>query len=145
MSRHRGRTPRGRQDGQALVEFSFVLIPFLLLLLGTFDVGRGIYLYNGVAEAAREVARVTSVHVGNPTGSQSETTAVVNQQRGLVPNLSAPTFSCVDAAGAAVGHAPCQGGDGVKVTMSAPFSVVTPLLGLIGPFTFASSSTMLIP
>ena len=36
-----------------------VLIPFLLLLFGIVDLGRGIYAYNGVAEAPRGLARVT--------------------------------------------------------------------------------------
>ena len=58
---------RGRDRGQSLVEFSLVLIPFLLILMGIIDLGRGIYTYNGVAQAARELARVTSVHTCDTT------------------------------------------------------------------------------
>jgi hypothetical protein len=48
---------RRRDDrGQALVEFSIVLIPFLFLLMGVIDLGRGIYVNNGVTQAAREIA-----------------------------------------------------------------------------------------
>lgn len=145
MSRRAARAARGRESGQALVEFALVLFPLLLMLLGTFDVGRGIYLYNGVAEAAREVARATSVHVGSPTGTSTETAAVVAKQQSLIPHLSTATFTCVDIDGTANGHAPCQPGDGVKVAMSTPFSLITPLLSsFMGPFTFTSSSTIQI-
>ena len=59
-------TTRQRRDrGQALVEFSLILIPFLWILMGIVDLGRGIYIYNGVNQAARELARVTSVHQCN--------------------------------------------------------------------------------
>jgi Flp pilus assembly protein TadG len=51
------RAGRGRDEGQALVEFSIAIIVFLLLLMAVFDFGRGIYMYNGVSEAARDVAR----------------------------------------------------------------------------------------
>ena len=43
---------------------AFALIIFLLLLFGVVDLGRGIYQFNGVSQAAREIARVTSVHRG---------------------------------------------------------------------------------
>ena len=55
-------TTKRRDRGQALVEFSLLLIPFLWILMGIVDLGRGIYIYNGVNQAARELARVTSVH-----------------------------------------------------------------------------------
>ena len=38
-------------------------IPFLILLMGVFDLGRGIYTMNGTSEAAREITRVTIVHL----------------------------------------------------------------------------------
>ena len=44
---------REREGGQALVEFSLALIPFLFMLMGVVDLGRGIYTSNGVAQAAR--------------------------------------------------------------------------------------------
>jgi Flp pilus assembly protein TadG len=145
MSGWHRRGGRGRQRGQALVEFALVLFPLLLMLLGTFDIGRGIYLYNAVAEATREVARATSVHVGSPTGSSTQTAAVVAKQKSLIPRLSNATFSCVDLDGTANGHQPCQPGDGVKVSMSTPFSLITPLLSsFLGPYTFTSSSTIQI-
>ena len=59
----RPRRDPSRSDGQALVEFSLAVIPFLILLMGVFDLGRGIYMMNGTSEAAREINRVTIVHL----------------------------------------------------------------------------------
>jgi hypothetical protein len=140
------------KQGQALVEFSLVLVPFLFILMGIVDLGRGIYVNNGVAEASREIARVTSVHPCNPgsctLGNSAETIAVVNTQKGLVPGLGDPaasiTFQCVDVRDQNVSGT-CKSEDFVRVTISVPFRVVTPLLGLGNPFTLASVSHIQLP
>jgi Flp pilus assembly protein TadG len=131
------------QRGQALVEFSLAIIVFLMMLMGVVDLGRGIYQYNGVAEAAREIARVTSVHPGTTLGGSSQTADVVATQKGLVPYLGDPTFDCVDVTGAAVAGA-CLGGDMVRVTVHAPYTPVTPLLGLTGTWDLNATSTVAI-
>lgn len=143
--------PRGRDDGQGIVEFALVLPILLVLLIALFDVGRGIYLYNGVAEAAREIARTTSVHPGTTLGGSAETAATLATQRRLIPGLNAtawnassqPTglrFECVDIAGATASHA-CEPGDWVRVTVHASYVPATPLLGLLGVSTFDLHST----
>lgn len=127
--------------GQALVEFSLVVIIFLVLLMGIFDFGRAIYMYNGVAQAAREIARVTSVHPGGPLGTGPETAAVVTTQKRLIPNLGNPTYACVNIDKAAVTTA-CQAPDhAVQVTISAVYTPVTPILSFLGNFTLSSSSS----
>lgn len=117
--------------------------------MGVFDLGRGIYMYNGVSEAAREIARVTSVHpcAGNPCtlGNTTQTAAVVATQKVLIPNLGSPTFSCVDIDGSATHTSTtCLAGDQVKVVIIAPYSPVTPLLGLIGTLNMQSTSAVSI-
>jgi hypothetical protein len=98
---------RDRAGGQALVEFAIAVTVFLMLVMAIVDFGRAIYQFNGVAQAAREVARVTSVHPGSDfrtsTGLSTETQTVVGIQQGLVPALSAPTFECVGIDGGAAG------------------------------------------
>ncbi len=148
------RPARDRSAGQTLVEFSLALIPFLYLLMGTLDLGRGIYTNNGVAQAAREIARVTSVHqcVG-PCSSASwsvETLAVVSTQKALVPGLptSGVAIDCVDVADTTITVAAgsfCPPGDYIRVTTSVSFSVVTPLLPVPKPMTFSSTAHVQVP
>lgn len=133
--------------GQALVEFSLTVMIFLVLLMGIFDFGRAIFMYNGVAQAAREIARVTSVHSGGSAslGASAETAAVVATQKGLIPNLGNPTYACVDIDKTAVAvakGADCTPPDkAVKVTISAVYTPVTPVLSFLGDITLSSSSS----
>jgi hypothetical protein len=129
--------------GQALVEFSLAIVVFLLLLMAIVDMGRGIYAYNGVSQAAREIARVASVHPGSTLGASTEISNVVATQQRLVPGLGAPAFSCVDITGAAVSET-CRRGDWVRVQIRAPWTPVTPILGLTGTWSLASTTTMKI-
>jgi hypothetical protein len=59
------------QRAVSTVEFALVSIPLLILLLGTFDIGLGIWTYNNLAEAARGAARYAIVR-----GQQSPLGAV---------------------------------------------------------------------
>ncbi len=140
------RPRRFRSDGQALVEFALGVTIFLVLIMGVFDFGRGIYMFNGVSQAAREIARVTSVHPGtDPTAKASwsqQMIDVVNTQKKLVPNLQDPTIKCLEIDG--VTAAPCLPGNFVQVTIVAPYSAVTPLLGLLGTWNMKSVSLVQI-
>lgn len=135
-----------RERGQALVEFSLSIIIFLVLMMAIVDLGRGIYMFNGVSEAAREIARVASVHPGTTFGGP-EITAVVNTQKKLIPNLGNPSFSCVDIAGGPGlnGSGACPTGAQVTVTIIAPYGPVTPVMGLLGTWNMQSTSSVRIP
>jgi Flp pilus assembly protein TadG len=122
-----------RQSGQALVEFSMVLIPFVLLLLGLVDLGRGVFYYNSVSEAAREVARAESVRY---SGS-SRAAAVISAQQNTLPDMSI-TIRCVTISGGASSR--CGPGEFARVTATISFTAITPLLGELGPFVFRSVS-----
>ena len=71
---------RQRPRGQALVEFALVLPVIVLLIFGIVDVGRAVFTYNTLSEAARQASR----------------TAIVNRSSGA-------------AAGAAIDYAPTLG------------------------------------
>ena len=58
------RTGQRRQGGQTLVEFALVFPIFLLILLAIFDIGRGVFAYTSVTNAAREGARLAIVNQG---------------------------------------------------------------------------------
>lgn len=145
LRRPSARLPRERQRGQTLVEFALVLIPFLLLLMGIFDLGRGIYTYNSASQAAREIARSASVDFqrgATSIGGSSETNNIVNTQKRLVPGLTdgGISISCVDVQDNPVTGRGCRAGDFARVRISVSYSPVTPLLGLTGPFDLVSVS-----
>jgi hypothetical protein len=132
---------QGGQNGQTIAEFAITIGLFMLLLIGATDLGRGVYVFNGVSEAAREIARTTSIFPGGTTlGGSSETALVVATQRSLVPGLGLPTFTCTDIAGT-VESGTCGGGKWVMVTVSAPYQPATPLLAIFGAMTFTSTSS----
>jgi hypothetical protein len=135
-----------------LVEFSLVLIPFVILLMGVIDLGRGIYMMNGTSEAARDINRATIVHLtdgADNLGFSPETTAHINTQRALIPGLEidpATDIDCVDAYDQVLDFADCtRGVDFIRVHVTASFTPATPLVAPFGSHEFESTSTMQIP
>jgi Flp pilus assembly protein TadG len=147
-----GRTRRSRSRGQALVEFSIALIPFLLILMGIADLGRGIYMSNGVSQAAREIARVTAVHpcaVSCTLGNSTQTASVVATQKRLIPGLSGSTasitYACTTVNDTVVSGTGCAGGNYIRVTVSVPYAAATPLLSMVAPTTLVSTAHVQVP
>jgi Flp pilus assembly protein TadG len=134
----RRRRPRSR--GQGLVEFALGIVIFMTVLIALVDLARAAFLFNGVSDAAREIARVTSVHPGSSLGNSSETTAAISHERALVPGLSVTGYACIDIAGAAVTDA-CAPGDWVKVSVRTSFTPLLPVLAAFGPITFNTASS----
>jgi Flp pilus assembly protein TadG len=68
-----------RRRGQALVEFALIIPLFLLLLVGIFDLGRAVFAYNTLTNAAREGARIAIVNQDEPSIVQraKDQTAIV--------------------------------------------------------------------
>lgn len=135
---------RHSADGQALVEFSLAVMVFFLALMGIIDAGRGIYEFNSVSQAARDISRVTSVHPGSTLGTSAQTLAVISTQEKLVPDMRTPTFTCVDITGATISGT-CKSGDFLKVVVAAPFTPATPLLSFLGTWNLQSTSVVQIP
>jgi Flp pilus assembly protein TadG len=143
-----------------LVEFSLSIIVFLVMIMGIFDLGRAIFAYNGVSEAARDIARRTAVYPYDATfednddlGSSSQVQATIDTQMHLVPGMvrpeiGSPDFVCVDIDGALSTNSKCSIGDYkdyVRVTVSATYEPITPLVGVFGPITITASSTASFP
>jgi hypothetical protein len=74
-------------------------------------------------------------------GSSTATTDRIAVQQGLTPGLGTPVFSCQDLYGVA---SACTTGNYVKVDVSATYSPLS-LLGIGGPITLSSSSSVQIP
>ena len=148
---HRRGTARSR--GQSLVEFSLVIIPFTFLMMGIFDLGRAIYMMNGTAQAAREIARVASVHSGclpeSPItcdmGNSTDIANVVATQRRLLPGMAINTATdivCVtiDDIQTATDKSCHWGTDYVRVRVTSSFTPITPIVSMFGSHTFESYS-----
>jgi Flp pilus assembly protein TadG len=58
----RRRTWGGRGGGQSIVEFALVLPIIVLLIAGFIEIGRAVFAYNTIANAARQGARVAAVN-----------------------------------------------------------------------------------
>ncbi len=150
LLRPMNRLVRSAQRGQALVEFSLAVIPFLILLMAIFDLGRGIYMMNGTSEAAREISRVTIVHRdgGSGLGFSADTAAVIATQRNLIPGLEidpATDITCVDEYDQPVVGNCLPKVHFIKVHVTADFEPITPLVSAFGSHTFESTSRMQIP
>lgn len=61
---HRVHGWRKTERGQSLVEFSFLLLPFLLITVGTIEIGRAWSVKQAVTNAAREGARILLLPYG---------------------------------------------------------------------------------
>lgn len=134
---------RRSELGQSLVESSLALAIFLMLLIGTVDLGRLAYQYNAVGQAARELARVASVHPGTPLGSSPETTAALASQQAIVPGLGSPAYVCVDVANVPV-EGTCSPREWVRVTISSRFDPILPVLAALGPIDLTTSGSAAI-
>ena len=133
------------ERGQAMVEFALAITILIVLLMGVFDLGRGIFEYNGVSQAAREIARTTSVHPGIALGASQQTATTIAVQRGLLPAMQNPTFECVDIDGSAVVASTCPSGMYVRVTVTAVYKPAL-ILGIGGTtITLKSVSSIQIP
>ena len=91
---------RDRADGQSLVEFSLVLTPLFLLLLGIIQFGFIFNTYVTVTNAAREAARVGTIYVYDRTATNVVNDAARNDeiQDALLASLNgltktAPNFT----------------------------------------------------
>lgn len=133
---------RRRRDprGQGLVEFSFAIIIFLTVFVGTVDLARGVFTFNGLSDAARQITRETSVHPGTAIGTSPETIAMVAASGTLVQGLTVTSYACVDLAGDPV-VGTCKPGDWVRVSVQAQFYPVLPLLTALGPVVLTSVSS----
>ena len=140
--------PVARYRGQSLVEFALVLPIALILLLAVFDVGRAVFTYNTLTNAAREGARLAVVN-------QDSGKIVLRVQNQLfasaLANASDPTNPVVtfrkerpnsDVVSNPV-CSPMATGCVAVVTARAAWSAVTPIIGaLIGPINLTARSEL---
>jgi len=143
MLRHR--VPRSSRRGQSLAEFALVFPIAMLVLIAVFDVGRAVFAYNGLTNAAREGARLAAVNqdeslieqrvqdmtFGTGVSNLGDANFVRFHKEG--PNLATPTSNpaCTTMAVGCV----------AIVNAESDWSAITPIIGqIIGPITFTARS-----
>ena len=116
------------ERGQSMLEFSFILVILLILIAGISDLGRGLFTYIAMRDAAQEGALYASI---NPTAVGSIKNRVINSSD-LVHELAVgggtppPLTVQVSYLGAA-----CYG-NGVQVSVTyQKFPITMPFLGTI--------------
>lgn len=156
--RQRPADPGSSQRGQSLAEFALAFPIIVLLLLGIFDMGRAVFAFNTVSNAARVGARVAAVNqLAPPT---SNTSCIESMP---VEDTSEPTWSpqaCAAAAASGLGLRPSDVtisyntppgtnlacatlhvGCIASVTVTYGWSAITPVIGgMLGPISISSTS-----
>jgi Flp pilus assembly protein TadG len=138
LLRHRPISP-----GQALVEFSLVIIPFLILMFALIDLGRLVYINTSIAEAAREGARWGSVQ-GRSIDAAGRT-VIGTHTRSLTSAVPNPvvTVTCEESNGASTST--CATDDILVIQVDSSVGMLTPFLSqLIGPRTYSALSRMAV-
>jgi Flp pilus assembly protein TadG len=141
-----------RQHGQTLAEFALAFPIFILLVLGLFDVGRAVFVYNAMTNAAREGARLAIVNqdkalVAKRAQDMAFGTAITTPAASLVRFYkSSPNSDDVTANQACdnsdAQHAVSVGCVAVVVTQST-VTMITPIVGnLVGPITVSARSEL---
>ncbi len=131
-----GMRVRKREFGQALVEFALVCPLLVLLLMGMFDLGRGVYAYNVVASAAREGARLGVVKPNDPDAIRAKALAVTPALDQTQLTMDAPT--CTSQSGYATS---CTIGNNMTITVHYRFQPITIFFSTIN---LVGKSTMTI-
>ena len=155
---HRGVGGRVRSGGQSLVEFALVIPIIVLLIAGFVEIGRAVFAFNTIANAARQGVRVAAVNQLNDV-TECDTTRPVEDPfephwsiRGCA--ITAAGTLGITTANVSIAYAPpfdtsldCDPtlhiGCIATVTVTYDYSVATPFVNmLIGSFTISQSSQM---
>ena len=142
----------GRKDGEAgsaLLEFAIATAVILTLLFGIIDVGRALYAYDWVSDAARRGTRYGMVRgTGSCTGSPELpdcratagqiSTYVMSNAVGIDPSQVTITPLCWVPASTNFSQPPCTAPNTIKVTVQYRFAFISPFVPM--SWTMKSSS-----
>lgn len=144
MRRSGRRRSATTRRGQSLVEFALVFPIAILLLMAVFDVGRAVFAYNGLTNAAREGARLAAVNQDVAKVKQRVQTMTFGTG---VTNLASPNFVRFNKDGPGANpttNPACTTmavGCVAIVMAESDWRAMTPVIGqIIGPITFKSES-----
>lgn len=123
------RHTRSDGKGQTLVEFALILPIFILVIFGILDLGRAVYAYHTINNAAREAVRVAIV--------DQNTTVIADEAvaQSIGVGLGAGDVDVTFLDGSYADTSPCNAsprlGCVAQVEVNYAFTAVTPILGAI--------------
>jgi Flp pilus assembly protein TadG len=126
--------------GQGLVEFALIFPVLVIVLIAVFDLGRLVFAYNGITNAAREATRTGIV---DQTIATIQTDAI-DQAVSLGLTASAVDVKfCKPDATACSTTKPTTLDSIVQVQITYSWRAITPVIGnIVGPVTVTSVSRM---
>jgi Flp pilus assembly protein TadG len=98
-----------RHSGQSMVEFAVLAPVFFLLLLGTIDLGRAVYIYNSLSDAAREGTRA-AIPFDSPLPTNATVLSAVKSKLG--GGFTLATDPCLASPPCATATTPSQPNSG---------------------------------
>jgi Flp pilus assembly protein TadG len=138
--------------GAVVVEASFVLSVFLVILFGMFDLGVAVMRQNTLSEAVRLLARTTIVHgqlsnghagawgpatiSGTASGSSGPAAAVQPMLVGMDPSTVGMTVQWLDGDN--------QPGHRIQATLTYQYTPLVPFILGTSPINLSATSTMRI-
>ncbi len=157
-----GHGRRGASAGQGLMEFALVLPLIMFIVTGAVDMGRAVFAYNTLANAARHGARVAAVNQLEPADSVTSCNEDMPIEDITVPHWSAKACTAASSVTMAVTpadvtieysdppddalldcsptlHPACI----VTVSVSGVWHPITPVISsLVGSIDLSASSSM---
>lgn len=131
--------------GYTMVEFAIASVLLLMVVIGSIDVGRAIYLNSELNNGVREAAREAKVGEANGFGwSGASITERVHVAKHPITNATSDrpglgaavvSYSCTGA---------CGSGDQLTVDAELPFSAVAQSFLGLSPITLHASATVTI-
>ena len=130
---------KGRERGQGLIEFALILPVIVVVVFGLFDMGRGVFAANTLAQAARQASRtaivdqdtsrVTAAAIANaPTLglTNSNVTVCFKTDDTSLTNCNLPTTDNCPSATRVIG---CL----AIVTVTLNYAPMTPVISTLWP------------
>lgn len=137
---------------QALVEFALVIPVFLLIVLGLFDIGRAVFLSNGLTNAAREAARLAIVNQDGTKVLERAQSMALGAGITTTPGDVVAFYRRNPNTDDVETNEPCDNSDPshsiaigcvAVVVVEAPWQPITPLIGnIVGPITLSGRSEL---
>jgi Flp pilus assembly protein TadG len=138
--------------GQTLAEFALVIPIFLLIVLAVFDLGRGVFIYNGLTNAAREGARLAIVNQDKTLVAQRAQDMAFGTAITTAPNALVEFYRAQPNTDDVTSNEPCDGSDAAHalavgciavVVADTSWQPITPIIGnLVGQLDLQARSEL---